>query len=80
MAIKYFLYSDEQIKEKNIILARSGKCFMPGTIVINGRKTKFTQISNNANIGNRFSDIKIIAVGEESTFSYIAPTTELKRG
>ena len=35
--MKYFLYSDEQIKEKNKVLGRTGKKFVPGTISINGK-------------------------------------------
>jgi hypothetical protein len=37
----YFLYSDEQVKEKNKALERAGKRFVPGTIVVNGKKRKF---------------------------------------
>ena len=70
--MKYFLYSDEQIKEKNKVLGRTGKKFVPGTISINGKKAKFTQISDNDDI-NRFSDVTIVASGELSDFVYTMP-------
>lgn len=80
MAVKYFLYSDEQIREKNLILARTGKTFVPGVITQNGKRVKFTQLSDKPDIGKRFSDVKVIASGELSNFTYTMPTTEIKRG
>ena len=80
MAVKYFLYSDEQIKEKNLILARTGKTFVPGVITQNGKRVKFIQLSDKPDIGKRFSDVKIIASGELSTFTYTMPSAEIKRG
>ena len=80
MAIKYFLYSEEQIKEKNTILARTGKTFVAGIITQDGKRVKFTQLSDKPDIGKRFSDVKVIASGELSNFTYTMPTTEIKRG
>ncbi len=78
--VKYFLYSDEQIKEKNSILARTGKMFEPGTIVVSGKKVKFSQITNDISTMSRFPDAKLIASGEESTFTYVMPKTSPKKG
>lgn len=80
MAIKYFLYSDEQIKEKNTILGRTGKSFVPGTVTKNGKRYKFSQLSDKPDMGSRFIDTKIIASGELSSFTYTMPTTQIKRG
>lgn len=77
--LKYFLYSDEQIKEKNNILGKSGKVFVPGTVVVNGKRVKFTQLSNTPTMP-RFVDTKIIASGEVSLFTYIEPSAITKRG
>lgn len=76
----YFLHSDEQIKEKNNILANCGKQFVPGTVTVQGKRTTFTQISNSPII-DRFIDTKVIATFnsiDEAT--YIAPTTTVIRG
>lgn len=79
--MKYFLYSDEQIKEKNTILARTGKTFVPGIITQNGKRIQFTQLSDKPDMGKRFSDVKIIASGDDiSKFTYTMPITEIKRG
>lgn len=79
MAIKYFLYSDEQIKEKNKILARSDKEFVPGVVALNGNKLKYTQLSDTPDIP-RFVDTKIVASGEITNFTYTKPTSISKRG
>ena len=67
---KYFLYSDEQIKEKNKILKQTGKMFEPGTVIVNGTRKKFTQLSDKPSMP-RFIDTKIVAEGdtEEKTFT-----------
>ena len=77
--MKYFLYSDEQIKEKNKILARASKKFVPGTVVINGTRKKFTQLSDSPTI-SRFVDCKVVASGDESNFTYTMPSTTTIRG
>ena len=79
MATMYFLYSDEQIAEKNNILSSTGKKFVPGTVVVNGKRTKFTQLSDSASI-SRFIDTKIVASGELSEFTYQEPSTTIKKG
>lgn len=79
MATMYFLYSDEEITEKNNILSSTGKKFVPGTVVVNGKRTKFTQLSESASI-SRFIDTKIVASGELSDFTYQEPSTTIKKG
>lgn len=79
MAISYFLYSDEQIKEKNTILAQSSKVFEPGTVAVGGKKVKFTQLSTSPSMP-RFVDTKIVASGELSTFTYTKPKAVVKKG
>jgi hypothetical protein len=76
---KYFLYSDEQISEKNKILSRSTKEFVPGTVVVNGRRVKFTQLSSDNKLP-RFIDTRIVAEGEISNFVYTMPSSSTKRG
>lgn len=75
----YFIYSEEQFKEKNQILNRTGKTFEPGTVVVNGVRKKFTQLSTKPSIP-RFIDFKIVAEGELDKFSYTEPETIKKRG
>ena len=79
MATMYFLYSDEQIAEKNNILSSTGKKFVPGTVVVNGKRTKFAQLSDTASI-SRFIGTKIVASGEVSDVTYQEPSTTIKKG
>lgn len=78
MATVYFLYSDEQIKEKNAVLARASKVFEPGTVVVGGKRVKFTQLSDQPTI-SRFPDTKIIASGEEKDFTYVKPKSSIRK-
>jgi hypothetical protein len=75
----YFLYSEEQYKEKNTILNKANKIFEPGTVVVNGARKKFTQLSNSSTLP-RFIDTKIIAEGNLSQFTYTEPQNVKKRG
>ena len=79
MAFKYFLYSDEQIKEKNEVMAKAGKYFIPGYVAINGNRVKFTQLSDSPTIP-RFVDTKIVAKGELKDFTFTEPSFSIKRG
>ena len=63
----YFLHSDEQIKEKNNILANCGKQFVPGTVTVQGKRTTFTQISNSPII-DRFIDTKNMSRREKANY------------
>lgn len=76
----YFLYSEDQIKEKNNILSKCGKQFVPGVVTIQGKRQNFTQISNKPSI-DRFIDTKIVASFPElKGATYVAPSTRGKTG
>lgn len=79
LTYKYFLYSDEQIAEKNKILSAAGKQFVPGTVIIKGKRQKFTQISDIPTIP-RYFDTKVIAEGNLSDFTYTEPKNERRSG
>ena len=72
MADKYFLYSDEQIEEKNKVLAKTFKKFSPGIVTVGNRKEKFTQLSDKPDIP-RFVDTKVVAYGDLKNFAYKMP-------
>lgn len=77
----YFFYSNEQVKEKNNILNKTGKKFVPGTVVVNGKKAFFTQMSANKDVMSRFADTMIIAYGEsDKDFTYIPTSTDNMKG
>ena len=75
MAYKYFLYSRDQVNEQNQILSNRSKSFTPGVVVVNGVKKQFSQISSSPDMP-RFIDTKIVAEGEEKSFTYEKPKIE----
>lgn len=73
----YFLYSREQFDEKNMILEKSNKEFVTGTVVVNGVKKEYTELSSEPELP-RYIDTKIIAYGEPKDFVYTKPVTRKK--
>ena len=69
----YFVYSSEQIKEKNSILAPHNKKFKCGIVVVNGQRKEFTQIVTDIKKMSRFVDTKIVCEGILGDFTYTNP-------
>lgn len=64
----YFLYSEQQKEHRSSIEAKMCRSFIPGTVVVNGVRKRFTEISTkNTNI---FPDVKVIAEGYKSRIKY----------
>ena len=74
MAYKYFLYSSQQEKFFSDIEKSMGKKFKVGIVFTKGTKKSFTEISSNPT--NGYSDAKIVAEGEETSFRYTLPRGE----
>lgn len=72
---KYFLYSEEQLNEKNEILAKQNKTFVPGVVVVNGTRQNFTQLSDSNNM--RYIDTKVVAEGDIKKITYQKPSTKM---
>lgn len=72
----YFVYSGEQIKEKNSILASHNKKFKCGTVVVNGQRKQFTQIVTSMGQMSRYVDTRIICEGILADFTYNNPSEE----
>ena len=76
----YFLYSDEHIKEQNIILKKCGKKFVPGLVTVQGKRQSFTHISNEPTL-SRFIDTKIVAsFNDLNEATYVLTSREAIRG
>lgn len=71
----YFLYSEQQHKERTTIEKTMSRVFTPGTVVVNGRKRIFTEISKNSS--NRYPDCKIVAEGYKSKMVYTPVSSTL---
>ena len=46
----YFLYSEQQNKERSEIEKKMSRVFSPGTVIVNGRKKIFTELSKSSSI------------------------------
>lgn len=73
----YFLYSESQFKERSEIEGKMSREFIPGIIIINGKKVKFTEISRKNS--NRYPDCKVVAEGYKSKVKYTNIYTVAKR-
>jgi hypothetical protein len=71
----YFMYSGEQIKEKNTVLEKSNKKFRPGTVVVNGQRKEFTQIVKDTSKMSRFVDAVIVCEGILGDNTFTNPDT-----
>lgn len=69
----YFLYSEQQHSERTTIEKTMSRVFTPGTVVVNGRKRIFTEISKKPH--NRYPDSTIVAEGFRSKMVYTNITT-----
>jgi hypothetical protein len=73
----YFLYSEEQIKEKNNILSKVGKKFVPGSVYIGMSRKLFTQISDKDSM-EQYIDTKVVAKGYKNQMKFDLPRNEKK--
>lgn len=71
MAVKYFLYSETQLKMRKEVEAKMGKKFIVGQVIVNGIRKPFTELSSTSS--SRYSDAKIVAQGEVSLMKYTLP-------
>lgn len=69
----YFLYSEQQYKERSEIEKKMSRIFSPGSVIVNGRKKVFTELSKSST--NRYPDCKIIAEGLKSKMMYTPPSS-----
>ena len=69
--IKYFIYSSEQFKFRKEMESVGGKKFKAGTVIINGDRKLFTELSNTP--ASRFSDAIVVATGDPNKMSYTMP-------
>ena len=67
----YFLYSEQQQKERSEIDKKMSRVFTPGSVIVNGTKRIFTELSKSSS--NRYPDCKIVAEGMKSKMMYTPP-------
>lgn len=72
----YFLYSEQQSKERSEIEKKMSRIFTLGTVIVGGRKKFYTELSRKSS--NRYPDCKIVAEGWRSKMTYTSPTSSGK--
>lgn len=72
--IKYFLFSREQMEFRKSMEAKQGKKFKVGTVIVNGVRKHYTEMSDSG-VSN-YSDAKIVAHGDISKIKYTPPKGE----
>lgn len=72
MAVKYFLYSSEELNFRKEVEAKMGRKFVTGHVIINGTKKPFTSLSSTPTSA-RYPDSKVVASGEASEMRYTMP-------
>ena len=75
---KYFLYSYEYLKSRNIIEEKVGKTFVCGTVIVDGSLKEFNIISDTPTI-NRYPDARIIVEGDIENIKYTDISTKPRR-
>jgi hypothetical protein len=60
----YFLYSEQQFKERTKVEKTMSRIFTPGSVIVNGRKKPFTEMAKKSS--NRYPDCKVVAEGYKS--------------
>lgn len=73
MAIKYFIYSAEQLKLRKEIEFKMGRKFMVGHVIVNGVRKPFTELSSMPATSSRYADAILVASGDPSTMRYTMP-------
>lgn len=77
-AIKYFLYSREQVEFRKKIEAKMGRIYSPGYVIAGGAKKLYSEISAKP-FSSRYSDANVVAYGNINEMVYVQPTV-IKRG
>lgn len=65
----YFLYSEQQRDHRSTIEAKMCRTFVPGTVVVNGIRKRFTEISSKSE--NLYPDTTVVAKGYKSKMKYV---------
>ena len=64
---------EEELKGFGLYIEKSiSKSFVPGNVIVNGRKKMFTELSTKPT--NRYADCKVVAEGYKSTMNYTLPS------
>ena len=74
----YFLYSQQQVDDKNELLDKMNRKFQLGTVIYNGKKREYSSMSDKPELP-RYADVRIVAEGDTDKLVYTSPRSVQKR-
>lgn len=75
---RYFLFSMDQVKDKNKIYDKVNKTMVLGTVFYNGVRKEFSALSTTPTL-NKYTDVRIVAQGDITKMQYTMPRAKSKR-
>ena len=72
MAYKFFLFSKDQMDFRKKMDSKMGKTYKPGYVIVGGKRKTITEINSSGK--SSYTDVIVIAEGEESKFDYQKPS------
>lgn len=74
----YFLYSQQQVDDKNELLDKMNRKLQLGTVIYNGKKREYSSMNDKPELP-RYADVRIIAEGDTDKLVYTPPRSVQKR-
>ena len=74
----YFLFSQQEVNDKNELYDRMSRKLQLGTVIYNGRKKEFSSLSDKPELP-RYIDVRIVAEGETDKMTYTMPRSVQKK-
>lgn len=74
----YFLFSQQEVNDKNELYDRMSRKLQLGTVIYNGRKKEFSSLSDKPELP-RYTDVRIVAEGETDKMIYTMPRSVQKK-
>lgn len=68
---KYFIFSREQLDTRKKVEETIGKKYIPGEVIVKGKKQLFTEITETPSA--RYKDSIVVVKGKLSEFRYTLP-------
>lgn len=75
---RYFLFSKEQIADKNAAYDKVNRKMVLGTVIYNGQTKEYSCLSVTPELP-RYTDERIVAEGDITKMKYTLPSTKPKR-
>lgn len=76
MSDVYFIYSKEDLDKRTNMLKSVGTGYTPGTVLVNGKIKKYTEMVDSLDNQTLNSDVKLIIKGKLENITYTEPSPQ----